>query len=81
MSPVGFPTEDVTSDCLCIEIRNASTPVTSTLFPANQSTNIAAIIFQVTNEMIGEDDPNSFPASSLAATGEILAFRKMSPKG
>lgn len=33
ISPVGFPTEDVTSACLCTEIRKASTPISPHLFP------------------------------------------------
>lgn len=36
MSPVGLAPDEDTSACLCIEIRKASTPDSSTLFPAKQ---------------------------------------------
>ena len=38
MSPVGLAPDEETSACLCIEIRKASTPDTSTLFPAKYQT-------------------------------------------
>ena len=38
MSPVGLAPDEETSACLCIEIRKASTPDTSTLFPKKYQT-------------------------------------------
>ena len=38
MSPVGLALDEETSACLCIEIRKASTPDTSTLFPTKYQT-------------------------------------------
>ena len=38
ISPVGLAPDEETSACLCIEIRKASTPDTSTLFPTKYQT-------------------------------------------